>query len=1443
MGEDKGSKNAAAAAPPPPPPEEEEDAKDGDFKFDGSSIQYRSIRDGFVTLRNSLDGFDEEDDNEQYGRSKHTIDPSKALPPSGEEEEGAEEKPDPKLLNSFVTVNFIDPTSGSDVIKQTANQPLELYEKLSTAFEEDYRSTLRQVPYKHIRSGRNEIIDELPVRPVLTRSHGSGGSGANGDALTAWGGTAGMAAAPVSDPAEWHKGSYCHVYIAACENMHAYRNKVRPSVQAFVSQIESAANSANASSGAGGGDGSAPPSGGNYSSQYIIVFVPTGSKTESDSGEQTQGGRMGLTLSRLAKVRQHMTSQNSNSSVPENSTHSAATNLTADSSELVDGQDPLDISMNSSASVSTSGMLFSKQDKEIFRKFNTDFPNGTTCILSTLLDNPGPDADPRIVSLKQQEWASFCRALGSCIVDGFKDRCRRYDEELRRLQMLPGTSSGSRSPMRPGGRKGDHKSGSKTEGGLDLSYFFLVKESLAFTYEQMHLPTEALLQYEELRAFLPDIGGATIEDRKKSKRRRTSLEGNSALEVALAGDIQGFRKRMRSIQGDLKSIAHVVMQYIFAREVCLLFKMKEPVEVIKRCRKFAESMYAFHMEAAEHAEGDSGKQTQLDEAETWTLTFCWDIKCACDAYFTLMDPRSKASLYGEYPLVKDPAVQTILSERSLAREISSLLEFGRLRLLQLGDSKLGGPNPIREQTLGSPKDMKNAWDKWDPDSHKKYENEQPEDDGNFYSSRDDFLDVATFESPTAFVSKYVEMASAVATFGLFAGRQRIAARLQGELAEILIARGEDKTAINTLISTVNIMAKDQWDKCHFWRLLRLASCQRRVSEPAEYLKTLVNCFGPNIASVAPSKALNILLTDMESVVGNPGVTGSLFRQVPFLAARLEVQETSSGESSMAFGPERKQLNKKFCTVGETVSITLITSSFLPKAVDVDVVTLSLVAFGTFAAKVESNTPVGDEDIFKGLTLPSPTRIEPGVNTFTFDWVPINTGQYILSSIELKWKEASFFYDSLEMRRSLVGVDVLPSDPSQSITLEPYFLVPGNIQPVRIIFYSGSDVINRGTVNLTCTPGVMLIPPDEEETDENWVESCTVKLPACGTGETIVLTTSVRTPDPFMMVPTDEDQALHAKVATLYRHADYVADSNDDESNMPCMKTVLEAMVPTLEKPVLTVEGADVYPTAVDGFLISVSLNCNSPVPYHVKSWQLELPAPITMSEDGDLNADLFDVPVVEGEMLSFGFTCKRDLDAGNGNGGEKKDNSENDEELEPLLHIELEDEFGTIFNEFLPVDLSAFYADVQRDSKLSGFGSVAVELKDSGMEGVVGEPVNFSYSIDTKGLPSLREKVTPKGSDTIPKFLYAIKYDESDWIVSGDLNGGICLLDSSESFSLSLIGIPTRPGSIKRFPSISLVCEVSTGDMIPLLVDMRIPEKFNSRPFGGQMAVACPQRK
>ncbi|KAG7336562.1 hypothetical protein IV203_030436 [Nitzschia inconspicua] len=66
---------------------------------------------------------------------------------------------------------------------------------------------------------------------------------------------------PVIDPAEWHTGPFCQVYIAACERSDHYQTKVKPALQAFVSQIESAASNTAANQQGG------------HSADYLIVYV------------------------------------------------------------------------------------------------------------------------------------------------------------------------------------------------------------------------------------------------------------------------------------------------------------------------------------------------------------------------------------------------------------------------------------------------------------------------------------------------------------------------------------------------------------------------------------------------------------------------------------------------------------------------------------------------------------------------------------------------------------------------------------------------------------------------------------------------------------------------------------------------------------------------------------------------------------------------------------------------------------------------------------------------------------------------------------------------------------------------------------------------------------------------------------------------------------------
>ena len=194
--------------------------------------------------------------------------------------------------------------------------------------------------------------------------------------------------------------------------------------------------------------------------------------------------------------------------------------------------------------------------------------------------------------------AADIQALGSAIVAGFRERVARYDDELRRLNALRAASS---SPSKGGGA-----AAAPAGDAFDLAHFFLIKESLAFTYEQMQLPGEALLQYEELGAIVPegrwhssdnegvdealasdtatissDGGALSISSTASSSSVLADADSFGFADLANSGNAAGFRRKIRKTKGELTpGMAHLTHQYLYAREVHLLFKMGDPVEVI-----------------------------------------------------------------------------------------------------------------------------------------------------------------------------------------------------------------------------------------------------------------------------------------------------------------------------------------------------------------------------------------------------------------------------------------------------------------------------------------------------------------------------------------------------------------------------------------------------------------------------------------------------------------------------------------------------------------------------------------------------------------------------------------------------------------------------------------------------------------------------------------------
>jgi hypothetical protein len=1364
----------------------------------------------------------------------------------------------------YATVNFIDPTTaGTSADARNSPQKfnflaplggkgtggesvmtLNLFERLTTSFERDYGSTLHSVPYEHPRTGAPGNIERLPIRTFLTQSHGTTHALVS-DSGVALPSNPGASAAPVSDPAEWHNGPYCHVYIAACESLDHYRTKVRPSLQAFVSQIEGAASHRVSHS----TKATAPSM--NYSSHYVIVYVPIRTAESDEAPAKTgaesliSGGNrlLGTALtSRLNAARkQIVASRESNDST--HSGESSGADLPSEFANEAEAPPPGPVRHSS------------KAEKEIFKKFAVDFPNGRTCILSTLLESVDGNSVAAMSPLKNQEWNGFLRMLGAAVVSGFRDRCRRYEEEFRRLEAT--RAAGNRTISKLG-------KGSKTF--FDLGHFFLVKESLAFSYEQMQIPLEALLLYEELRGFLPETSGdeesivESAEDKAKRQKKAAKLQGkvfdSAAVALAIAGDSLGFRKRMRTVT-DFGIVEQCILHYLYTRETELLFQMKAPVEILRRSHSFVQTMYKMKIKGVglitDGTQTEEDSQQRKMDAELWALRFCWDVKCATDKFFTVLqindDKEVREFSFSKIDSVRgfqadddeeesippDPVVEDI--EKRLASKVGELLEFARLRFLRIGDAHDSFDNPITKHSQKLPSDMLTPWEPWVArDTDYVFEDESMIRSPSrriLEANEDGDLLEGAFDSEMAYENRYLQIAEAVARCNRLAGRRRIASRLQTEVSEIYARRGDYKAAVQTLLPILDVCASDGWARCHFWHLFRLACCQRTRCKVASYLNTLSLCFGPHLTEVAPKAAATALQKDFEAVVNHPQVSRLRLGVSSFLETDLAVEATSGGVSSMLLNFVRKKLVKSFCKVGEEVKVKLTLRSYLPNPFTADALQILLVGFGRYEELFHNQEMVASKDAFSIMSVAGSTLVNPGENVYECMWTPMSTGVFALSTVQMQWKHGCFHYDSAVLRKPLSAIEVLPSDPTQTIELNPLFLIPGQIQQVRMTFSAGSDIIKEGTVELVCSDGLQVVSPGTEPADDKWVEACTVALPPCNADGMVVMTTSVKSRvfksmEQKLGLAVDDSpatsgavQTMQARVMTSYYHESYGKSSLKGDNDTPCMRSTVEAMVTTLDKPAFTVDECRAYSYAEDRVLISILLHCNTPVPFSIKEWEVELPR-VEVEPDGDMNQELFGHAISEGEQLSLAFNCSY-----------AKDQKASNDAL-PVLRIVLQDEYGKTFNQVLPLDLYFFYDKMRRDEEYAVTNSVDANLSCSALEGLVGGPVTFTIKIDASKVAKPK-----RVDDDSINLLYKIVADETDWIVGGKVKG-LLECSTTKNFTVDFVGIPVHPGVLKEFPALLVQYKSEQEDAPLMTVHLRHPDFFKSLSFVNHMALACP---
>lgn len=1322
-------------------------------------------------------------------------------------------------------LNFIDPTSNpvrhsednddenspSRHMKRKAwnrDRPklklreLHIFPKFDTAFHRHNGSTLRGISYRNLRTNEVEMIDYLPLKTVLN-------------------------CPTVPDPIEWHNSPICHVYIAACLSVDHYRAKVRPSLQAFVNQIDGAG-SGNVTNAISAAKKAATPkkgfqtkreqvaaankavaaakdaAGGNTSSKYIIIFIPIHpSSVDAEMPTQVDDafkhGGLGLGR-RLAAA-------------------AARRNQSAADRQLDDDKSIMSTITDDSSTISAQIQTLSKEHREVHKKFLHDFPNAKTCILSTLLDSNN-DLAPES-PIQKQELHTLCQELGKTVLSGFVDRIKRYNGELKRLEFTP--SSPGHSPSK---RKGED---------IDWKRFFLMKESVALTYEQMKLPLEAMNQYEELETKLPIGPLVEVE--------RDYIPENIRI-IASTGRTKSFRTIVKSME-NIHDIAHLVSMYVFARQVKLLFLQKFPRAAVNKCLAYVKKIHKIRRDQA-HVLGTLESKNVLITNDVWAISSCWDLKLASEGVISeIMSNAVTETPSSPGSPERRKGSMTGLNEKAFVTTICNVMNFTRMCMLRLSSEIFSPDAIIRQATADQPPDALKPWPPWTSsrDVHvPNIEYNKPIVPFELWSqgAYTKWM-LKALDSDKYFEDSFIEVCDGVIQMDTYLKRQRSVSRILAELAEIYILRGDLQRAVENLMIIVQKCIEDPWEDLLSWRVFRLASCQRIITSTPEYLKSLTYCLSSRVSNASPLKFRRMLTLDLLSVLEEKEISDFTWDLNPLFGTVFSVQETTKGRDKQQLLKTDVIMNN--CEIGDEVKVDLKISSNLTESFEAENIEIFLLRINDYQRLAESNDEVSRADAAFVLCNCNPVKILPGDNDLSFSWAAMSVGQYVISSICMKWKNASFFehftIDAENRGASIVGLDVLPNEPTQSIELNPIFLIPGHVQNVRLIFNAGSDVVHNGKVKLTCSKGLQVKPPEaSEESSADWQDVCEFELGDCLPNKSKTLIATVKS-DAITSYTSNVQrfndnsgestysnsglQTLDAEVTTSYHHGlfkAYVEGNKPIES--PPITAILEASITTLELAALTIKNSKSYVLDNSSFMLSATVLCNTPVAFSLKKWDIQLPPTLKLDSNGDFNTGLYDKSVIEGEELFFGFKCHAS--------SESNDKGSSDS---AVLSIILQDQFGKSFRQVLHLDISLVEKHLVTLEECSKDSSAIAVLTASELHGLVGSPVTLTYTIDMKGL-ELRQ-----GS----KILYHLSTAEAGWIVGGSVRG-LFTYSSEENMTLSFVGIPIKAGTLKSFPRLEMTLvhdsnDISLDGSLEIKVKQKHPSAFLTSAYNNVDAMAC----
>ncbi|KAK1926038.1 trafficking protein particle complex subunit 10 [Papiliotrema laurentii] len=258
---------------------------------------------------------------------------------------------------------------------------------------------------------------------------------------------------------------------------------------------------------------------------------------------------------------------------------------------------PLIVLVNSASAAASSGKNVFGRDKGVIAKLRTDFNTSKRdrCVQVNL--PPDGRADPAV-------WVEVINKLKESIVSALDSAVLEREEDVKRGEAQRLTV------------------------GWNFCTWFLLKESLAHSFEGVNLNEDALVVYEELEAAFLQV----LKEQNLSWFGKLGATGprDDSLPI-LDTTTKPYREMLQT-----SSISIFDFRiYVFARQAQLLGKLGRITEIAKRGQWFVASL----TRRLRENEADLAENF----IESWTYTACMDIVRKCDEWSRIDRPNGDYS--------------------------------------------------------------------------------------------------------------------------------------------------------------------------------------------------------------------------------------------------------------------------------------------------------------------------------------------------------------------------------------------------------------------------------------------------------------------------------------------------------------------------------------------------------------------------------------------------------------------------------------------------------------------------------------------------------------------------------------------------------------------------------------------------------------------------------